>query len=445
MAMAESLNLMAIPMLFLKIHSNTIVGGIQSVSGLASMLTSFPASWLADKHGRALVLKIGNTVDLVFLVTTLVLFAVFLHAQNFGALVILLAVEPVIASTIIGTIHGAFDAISAESVESTKLSEWFTNLMVARMVARGVGGAMGVLLIWKIGDHWALNQIIPILISSQIVYIISGILTYRIRDVPPQITPSDQEMGEIEGSQAGVEMLRNDQLAADTDRAPMEDVPLEGAGRPSLGSTLIQKITGVLGFLIRKRIPFCMFTYNFIFVLGSGMSVKFFPLFFQTTYSLSPMQLQTLLSVSPIIAAAIGQGFKRLTSTTRRPILVISVFDLLGTMCTMFMLIFVSNKWAVFVSYLFRGGLLLATYPLHKSIIMNNVPENERARWNSLDSIMAFGWAGSAAAGGVIADRWAYTSAFAITSCIHVLAVAFLVVTLGKTPLRPEQKNKTPE
>ena len=38
--------------------------------------------------------------------------------------------------------------------------------------------------------------------------------------------------------------------------------------------------------------------------------------------------------------------------------------------------------------------------PLMKSLLMDNVPQRHRGKFNALDSVMTFSWSGSAAAGG---------------------------------------------
>lgn len=47
-----------------------------------------------------------------------------------------------------------------------------------------------------------------------------------------------------------------------------------------------------------------------------------------------------------------------------------------------------------------------ASYPLSESILMDYVPKKYRARWKSLESVVQFGWCGSAVVGGWIGDRY---------------------------------------
>ena len=43
-----------------------------------------------------------------------------------------------------------------------------------------------------------------------------------------------------------------------------------------------------------------------------------------------------------------------------------------------------------------------------RSLLMDYVPKEARGRWNSLDSVLAFGWCGSAVAGGFLLDAFGF-------------------------------------
>ena len=45
--------------------------------------------------------------------------------------------------------------------------------------------------------------------------------------------------------------------------------------------------------------------------------------------------------------------------------------------------------------YLLRTALMNCTYPLDASIMMDFTPTHQRARWQSLGSIVKFGWCGA--------------------------------------------------
>lgn len=66
--------------------------------------------------------------------------------------------------------------------------------------------------------------------------------------------------------------------------------------------------------------------------------------------------------------------------------------------------------------------------------MMDSVPTQQRARWASAQSLVRFGWCGSAAAGGVLADRFGYAHTFLITAAVQAAAT---VVQCALLPLVP--------
>ena len=87
--------------------------------------------------------------------------------------------------------------------------------------------------------------------------------------------------------------------------------------------------------------------------------------------------------------------------------------------------------------YLMRTTLMNCTYPIEEAVLMDYVPRGTRARWKALDSISVFGWCGSAAIGGLIADAYDYSTTFLITAGLQgagvaVCALLFLVIQRGK-------------
>ena len=70
--------------------------------------------------------------------------------------------------------------------------------------------------------------------------------------------------------------------------------------------------------------------------------------------------------------------------------------------------------------------------------------KQRRARWKSLESIAQFGWCGSAALGGYLADKYDYGFTFGITACIQGSALFVWAFLLPIIP-RVEQKVESTE
>lgn len=67
---------------------------------------------------------------------------------------------------------------------------------------------------------------------------------------------------------------------------------------------------------------------------------------------------------------------------------------------------------------------------LTRSVLMDNVPKRERAKWSALESVTMFSWAGSAALGGLLVNwngilfNFIFTAWFQLFSTIPLLLVS---------------------
>ena len=85
-------------------------------------------------------------------------------------------------------------------------------------------------------------------------------------------------------------------------------------------------------------------------------------------------------------------------------------------------------------TFVCRGAFAVSAYPLEESLLMDFVSKERRGRWKSLESVSAFGWAGSAALGGVLADQYSYSFTFLITAVIQFVAIGLESSLLGLVP-----------
>ena len=93
-----------------------------------------------------------------------------------------------------------------------------------------------------------------------------------------------------------------------------------------------------------------------------------------------------------------------------------------------------SHPFLLVPIYIMRTSLMNATYPLQESILMDFVPKSSRARWKSLDSVASFGWCGSAAFGGWLADKYDYTHTFLCTAIFQIVALCIWCLLLPLVP-----------
>ena len=126
--------------------------------------------------------------------------------------------------------------------------------------------------------------------------------------------------------------------------------------------------------------------------LGSGASVKYFPLFFKEL-GFGSAAVQGIFVMVPMSIAAFSFVAQRVSTRLGR-IETTVLFDIAGTSLLFFMTwlsrdeahLDMANEYLIVVVYVLRTGIMNSSYPLLQSILMDNVPSNKRARWKSLES-----------------------------------------------------------
>jgi MFS family permease len=208
-----------------------------------------------------------------------------------------------------------------------------------------------------------------------------------------------------------------------------------------------------------------------LFGCGSGMTVKFFPLFFLNDLQLSPVAVQGIFMVMPLgIASSSSVGLRlarcigrvqtmvllkslsiamllaigaightlreeawQLTPTARPEVDDASAAGLTtnGGLQRRPLLVLL-----VTLLYLLRQSCANCTMPLSTALSMDYVPSTARARWSSLHGLVQACWSGSAAIGGWLADAHGYAALFQITAAIHVLGTLLQALLLPIVPRR---------
>ncbi len=60
--------------------------------------------------------------------------------------------------------------------------------------------------------------------------------------------------------------------------------------------------------------------------------------------------------------------------------------------------------------------------------------QGSRARWNSLDGVLIFGWSGTALLGGMLIDKIGFGGTFCLTALVQCIGVCFLLPLLFIVP-----------
>eukprot|EP00038_Savillea_parva_P002858 m.118401 g.118401 ORF g.118401 m.118401 type:complete len:499 (+) comp10978_c0_seq1:50-1546(+) len=408
---------------------NTAVGLIEMAYGMATLISAFPVGYLADKRGRAPLIVTGGGLTWIAAVATS--YVVWVSAEHDASgreppswALPTLAGCMVIWGVSGGIVSGPVQALYADSIPHGERSEWYTYLFAAWLISSAIGPAITVVLFHVYGNGWTLKELRTVMLVGLALEVVGSIPSFFLSDKyalgSENELADDADADHVNDSDDGT----TDKLDADTHDTRGE------TGPPTESTSLLPLPLEAPGqsrrdCITKEHIPYIMFVSGLITALGSGMTVKFFPLFFKNELKFSPAEVQTIYVVTPLaIAAFSGVGTKLASCIGRvETILAVSAVGL-GCLLTMALtydlMLEGTARLGVVAIYVIRTGLMNCTYPLNESILMDAVPKDQRARWKSLESVTQFGWCGSAVIGGALADQKSYGKEQPSLSMVHV-------------------------
>ena len=403
--------------------SNRAVGLAEALSGAATLLTALPVGFLADKYSRARVIAGGGVIML--LAAGVTLYALF--DVGGGRAYVAICGAMALWGVGGGVVTGPVQALFADSVPRGERSQAYTRLFTAWLVPSCVGPAISAVMFARMGDSWTLEQLRPIFVTGIFLEVPVAVVMFFFRDMALEEAEASEDEAPEEEGKGGMESAEPAEPAEEQERA--------GAGGAATR-------WGCLG---QKHIPVVMFASDLLISLGAGMTVKFFPLYFKSNVGLSPMQTQLIYVVVPLVMAVLASAAQRASVVLGRAQVMV-LFRLVGVACLGAMVLLAEvaqcERWEVMVPiYLVRTALMNSVTPVEESLLMDSVPKNTRARWKSLESVMQFGWCGSAVLGGFIADKYkntdrsGYTETFAFTCALQLVGTLVGALLLPLVPL----------
>jgi len=411
--------------------SNGPVGDIEAVSGLASLFCALPIGYMADKMGRSIVIRAGGI--LLFCTAVLQIGILewvgtdFEHEQDksnkhntalwlMGAIMIFWGLGD-------GVVNGPCQALYADSTPEGERSTYFTYQFACYLTASAVGPLVSIVMFQTLGDEWDMYHLRLVIYAGLGMEVFNAFLMMRFDDKKALETDDDDDDSDY-GDVGGVAN------SSDEPEGIPEDEVSSSSSESSTAQSPLQKR--------QEWIPYIVFISGLISSLGSGMTVKFFPLFFKDEVGMTPSQVQVIYCLVPLVMVILGALCTKIAGAGVGRVQTTALYNIGGIsllLCMVFFKKFLDVHPIYLVPiYVFRTGLMNATYPLCESILMDFVPKDQRARWKSLDSVASFGWCGSAAFGGWLADKYDYTHTFLVTAVFQIVSTGVWCLLLPLVP-----------
>ncbi|TMW59190.1 hypothetical protein Poli38472_007335 [Pythium oligandrum] len=445
---------------FVLTNSNKPVGVVKGIQGISQLVFSLPAGYFADKTRRDTILKISGAIGLF---TTLLTF-IAIEQTSLGLLYVAFGLWGMFAAFQ----NPAMEALFADSIPHGQRSFPMMIKYNISNLAMVLGPALCVLLFVYYGDVWQIRELTAVLEFGTLLMAIAGVLLFRFNDdLALENEFADSKEDDVEANKKAARSERESRASVTSDqplRTPSvvnnemeieydysDDEETEGtdkaeragllARREQIKSlqtqqyqtTVKEEPLPVVKFWCfnSTHVPWLIFASDFIISNGAGMTINFFPLFFKEEYGLTPIHVSILFLLQPILVMVLSYFSQKSSKRFGRMPIIVStrIFSLL---CLFFMS-FTRPLALQVVLFLMRGGMMRCSQPLRRSILMDHVPKEIRARWNALEGLSVFSWSGSAVLGGFLIDSYGYRMCFLITSLVYTVGLSLELFLLPLT------------
>mmetsp|Transcript_18683 Transcript_18683/g.43239 ORF Transcript_18683/g.43239 Transcript_18683/m.43239 type:complete len:241 (+) Transcript_18683:2180-2902(+) len=180
----------------------------------------------------------------------------------------------------------------------------------------------------------------------------------------------------------------------------------------------------------RRLVPSLIATADVLAGIASGMSIRYIAIFLYDNLNLGPVAVQVVYLVNPILQVILRREAQSLARVHGRCTVTVGLkwigISLMLAMVAAYKL-GVPRLWICGILVL-RTCFMNAGSPLTKSVLMDHVPKEERAKWASLESVSMVSWSGSAALGGILVESRGILFNFCFTALLQVLATGPLVL-----------------
>ncbi|GBG24664.1 Hypothetical Protein FCC1311_008822 [Hondaea fermentalgiana] len=438
---------------------NTLVGIAEGLQGAVQAMAALPSGYMGDKYGRERVLRVASGVGVltvcVFIVT-LAVGASYDNVPDSGVIeYVLMCIALGMFGFFDGSSSGSLEALFHDSLHTEERPVVTTAKFIARVLFRATGPCLSAVLFVLIGDTWTRPQLRTVFYVGIGLTLIPAMLLLLLRDKhalghESEAVPQSPEFGvpdasdltyaaiptaEIEAEQHALAESR-DHALSDGDE-PVRNIEAADADAPllrqeSAGSSTAASLRGA-----KFWIPRITLACDVSFGLASGMTIKFFPLFFKEETGMSPGQVNAIYVISPlaiVVCSVIATRMIKYFGRVRVPIF----FSTSGVILLFAMYQMGQSKdkalWkepmVIVPIFIVRTAFMNCCAPIRKSILIDFVDKSSRAWWNSMDSVSQFSWSGSAVLGGILCDKYGYGASFLATAIVQFIAVCVFSMLL---------------
>lgn len=413
------------------------VGFLTAAMGITQLLVSFPAGFLADKYRRDTILKVSSVIGVAAILTTMVA----LHYGSFYWLLTSLSVWGVYW----GCAQTAVQALFADSIPDGQRAHYFTTRSILIKIGQ-LAGPVGALIMFAIlGDRWTIHDCSIVMMAGQIICLPAVFLLWFLNDdeaVPHQEATNLQEPLLLQNNHQDDNDEENPRGSSTSDReGEVECIETQETDTTSADCNETYdavQLGRLFPFISKARvIPTLVAAGDVTAGLASGMSIRYFPIFLGDNLRVDPVLVQVIYILAPLLQVGLMKLIQLLAKRGGRCFMAV-VFKWIGIALMLTMVVSYTRGWPVWVTctiLVWRTAVMNTPSALTRSVLMDNVKKEERAKWSALESLNTFSWSGSAVIGGLLVAKEGIVFNFCATAFLQFLAsIPLLILSCYRKP-----------
>lgn len=338
--------------------------------------------------------------------------------------------------------NAALEALFADSVVAGVGNVVvYTTRYALQVASAGIGPLFSLLLFLKLGNTWTLSACREVLFGGLLLMLPGLCLMLFFDDDKALGSDSEALVHTRHRNETGDGDSSVDDENGESETAAAATVLLVLHPQRPASNEEESHAIHFLGMSTSLFVTLSILFADIISALASGMTIKFFSLFFIEKSHFGPVAISALGTISPFGIAALSVGIQHLSKVfgrvqTNLLTRLLDILLLITMACITPSTTNIKVKAALITVHLLRTAFANCARPLVRSVLMEHVAKRHRGRVNAVDSVRSFSWSGSAALGGWLIEKYGYKSTFLMTAGIKIVAFLplcplLLVVTDG--------------
>ena len=362
--------------------SDQVVGFVSFFGGIVLLLILIPAGILADKFSRRHSLRLGllflflGYIDF-FLSNSIIDIYVAFGLINVGN----------------GFINPSQGALIADSVVNFQREKIYGEMFFLQQVSNGIGPLAAVFLFIYFGDNWNVPTLKEVIFFG-VVGIVIGV---------------------------SIQFFMHDKYSLGIES---ESDYLDGTGNENFN---IKK------FILENKIALFVVFMGLVIGIGAGMTVRFFPIFFEGSYNLLPTTVNFVYFLVQVVTGIMGilatKSVKRIGK-----IETIIIVQVIAILCLLTIAL-LPPLIILIPIFIIRGSFMNSSQPIKSAIIMDLVQKKYRGKFQSLQVLsQSFFWSLSAGVGGILLGYYNFPVLFITTASIYIFGTLPFLLVLKDIP-----------